>query len=275
MDIEKGKYIGHILPSRVSLTVWLIDDFTRESPSGQAKVVIDGSYLFNWDEIQGNDDKLIELLEHDFGINWAQPDDITKPDDTTIIVSDGSRLISLWLNDDKTTATRAYLKIDDVRIDEFIVRMENDIPKIYRERNIAPIKNLSGYYVFKDLPSGIFEVSVESDHYFFEKKIIDTTRINNPDVSLEFHANGPAEGALFAILKETSKLKTGDIVELMNPKGNLEQRMINDIDTNTKTISWDERLTKDFSAKYSTISFLRYVPVIIIIKPNIYMLEFN
>jgi hypothetical protein len=270
MDIEKGKYIEHILPTRVSLSIWLIDDYTREGPSGYVNVLIDGSYLFNWNEIPGTDeDKLIKLLERDFGINWAQPDNITKPDDSTLVVSDGNRTISLTLNDEKTKATRTYLKIDDGRTDEFIVRMDNNVPKIYRERNIAPIRNLSGYYVFNDLASGSFEISVKSDYYFFEKRTIDTTRINNPDVSLEFDTNGrPAKGALSAILNDTSKLESGDIIELRNPAGDMEQRMINSIDNGTKIISWVEPLIKDYRAKYSNISILRYLPLVIVLKPN-------
>lgn len=268
MYIEKGKYIEHIFPSRVSLTVWLTDDYTSEEPSGHVKVLI--GYLFNWNEIPGNDgDKLIELLERDFNINWAQPDDITKPDDRTLVVSDGSRSISLRLNDEKTKAIRAYLEIDDGRTDEFIVRIDNDIPRIYRERNIIPVRNLSGYYVFNDLPSGSYEISIESDHYFFEKRTINTTRINNPEVSLEFEANGrPAEGALSAILNDTSKLESGDIIELRNPEGDLEQRIINGIDNGNKTISWIEPLIEDYRAKYSTISILRYLPLEIVLKPK-------
>lgn len=270
MNIEKGKYIEHIFPSRVSLTIWLIDDFTREEPSGHVKVMIIGSYLFNWNEIPGIDeDKLIKLLERDFGINWAQSDDITKPDDRTLVVSDGNRTISLMLNDEKTKATRAYLKIDDGRTDEFIVRIENDIPGIYRERNIIPLRNLSGYYVFNDLPSGSFAISIESDHYFVEKRTVNTTRINNPEIPLEFDTNGrPVKGATSAILIDASELEPGDVVELKNPQGDLEHRIISNINNGNKTISWAGPLKGDYTANYSTISILRFLPLEIILKPK-------
>jgi hypothetical protein len=40
---------------------------------------------------------------------------------------------------------------------------------------IKAVKNLSGYYIFSGLPEGRYTLSVESEHYFLEEKIVDTS----------------------------------------------------------------------------------------------------
>jgi hypothetical protein len=41
--------------------------------------------------------------------------------------------------------------------------------------NVKALKNLSGYYIFSGLPEGRYTLSVESEHYFSEEKIVDTS----------------------------------------------------------------------------------------------------
>jgi hypothetical protein len=66
--------------------------------------------------------------------------------------------LAVWLIDDYTKKN----PYDDVK-----VTINNGEKK--------PIKNLSGYYIFVNLPEGTYTVNVESESYFSEKLPIDTT----------------------------------------------------------------------------------------------------
>ncbi|PWB50717.1 MAG: hypothetical protein C3F06_11660 [Candidatus Methanoperedenaceae archaeon] len=90
----------------------------------------ENKYLFCWDEIPGNDSiKLIEFLERDFGINWVKKESIEKSEDgRTISFSEGTNSLSFRLNNQKT---RAILKINDVRVYELVVKIENNRLNLY------------------------------------------------------------------------------------------------------------------------------------------------
>jgi len=92
----------------------------------------DKEYFFSWNEIPGNDDeRIIEYLKDELKIEWVKTENIGKIDDgKTIIVSNKEKSISLKLNDEKT---KVNLKIDDDRVDEFTVKIENGKLNIYHE----------------------------------------------------------------------------------------------------------------------------------------------
>lgn len=52
------------------------------------------------------------------------------------------------------------------------VRVTVDGKKI---TTVKAVKNPSRYYIFSDLPEGKYTLNVESEHYFSEKKIVDTS----------------------------------------------------------------------------------------------------
>jgi len=87
------------------------------------------SYLFSWDEIPGNDSKrLIDFLKKNYSIDWLKTAKIEKIDDNkTIRASVEGNYLSLSLNNEKN---KANLKIDDGRIDEFIVETEKENGKL-------------------------------------------------------------------------------------------------------------------------------------------------
>ena len=87
-------------------------------------------YLFNWNEIPGNDnDRLIDFLRKNYGINWVRIAKIEKMDDGKIIrVSVEKNSLSLRLNIEKT---KVNLEIDDGRANEFIAKMESGKLNIY------------------------------------------------------------------------------------------------------------------------------------------------
>ncbi|KAF5424695.1 MAG: dGTP triphosphohydrolase [Candidatus Methanomarinus sp.] len=94
--------------------------------------------LFSWDEIPGNDNgKLIKFLKQKFGIEWVKTTEIEKIDkDNTIKVSSEKNHLSLNLNQEKT---EVIFKIDDVRTDKFMAKMENGKLNIYGEYKHAKL----------------------------------------------------------------------------------------------------------------------------------------
>lgn len=257
-------YTEHARFSRVSLVIWVIDDYTKRKPLGPLKLIINGLYLFSWEEVPGKDSsKLIELLEKNFGIDWVQPDNITK-DNLTINISEGENNLSLKLDKERK---KVALQIKNYEVDEFIVK-ENDKLGIYKELKICPVKNLSGYYVFSDLPGRIYSVSIESDYYISDEKIVDASRLNNPEVLIKFETIGPSRKETSVKLTDVSRLMIGDVVEFRNPAGKIEHKSISSIDTASRTISWKDKLKNDYSIEDSTISLLKYLPVEISLKPG-------
>jgi hypothetical protein len=66
---------------------------------------------------------------------------------------------AVWLVDDYTQKR----PLGDVRV---TVNGENST-------NVKAVKNLSGYYIFSGLPVGIYTLSVESEHYSSDERIVD------------------------------------------------------------------------------------------------------
>ncbi len=136
-----------------------------------------------------------------------------------------------------------------------------------KEAGKEAIKNLSGYYVFSNLPAGIYTVNTGSDLYFSEETVINTSKIKTSDLILEFDSEKPAPGTNCIILKDVSKLQNGDILEFHNPTGVVERKSIINVDPVTRTISWAGGLTEDFSALESTVFALMNPVVSILLKP--------
>jgi DNA-binding response OmpR family regulator len=92
--------------------------------------IMNPKYLFSWNEIPGNDnDRLINVLKKNYGINWVRMAIIEKiDDDKTIRLSVEKNFLSLSLNIEKTKVT---LRFDDGRAIEFIAKMESGKLKIY------------------------------------------------------------------------------------------------------------------------------------------------
>ena len=87
--------------------------------------------LFSWEDIKDDNKRLKEFLNKRFVIDWVKNSKIEKfDDDKTIRLTLENNIIYLKLNDDKT---KVSLKIDDMRTDEFIVKLENGKLNIYQE----------------------------------------------------------------------------------------------------------------------------------------------
>jgi len=131
------------------------------------------------------------------------------------------------------------------------------------ERNIKPIKNLSGYYVFSGLKESkyILEITPESflSRFYIPEKIgIDL---------LKFDINGPAAGDTSTKLKDVLKLQKGHIIEFINQKGEVERKKITDID-NDRNISWVGGLEYNFNAPDDYILSLDNLVVEVSLKPS-------
>lgn len=88
-------------------------------------------YLFNWNEIPGKDsDKLKELLEHKYRLDWVKKAKIKKTSDGgSINVATKQNSISLKLNNEKT---KVILEMIDGRTDELTVKIEDGKLNIYK-----------------------------------------------------------------------------------------------------------------------------------------------
>jgi len=153
-------------------------------------------------------------------------------------------------------------------IDDFTKReATGNLKVMIKEGNISPIKNLSGYYIFTNLPDGIYTVKIASEFYFPEEIVIDISKIKTSNIMLKFYSKGPASRATSTRIKDVSQLQKGDIVEFNNLAGSAEQRKIIDIDVRTKKISWEEGLKYSFNAADNVV-FVPENPVVTIpLKP--------
>lgn len=86
----------------------------------------------SWDDLPGKDTvKLIEYLNRRYG-DWIKPENIEKIDGSmTVRVYIGKNSLSLILKDEKV-----YLEIDDSKVDEFIVKKENNKQKVFIGHNL-------------------------------------------------------------------------------------------------------------------------------------------
>ncbi len=116
-------------------------------------------YLFSWEEIPGNDSrKLTDFLKSNHDVDWVKTDGIAKTDNgKTIMITAGENFLSLNLNNEKTELN---LIIDNVKIDEFLVKTENGKLNIYVEEN-EPSRTSLSRKAGKDFLNAVKEVNLE------------------------------------------------------------------------------------------------------------------
>jgi len=118
---------------------------------------MDIMHLFCWDEISGKEgkdnEKLKKILIKHYNLSWVKKAKIEKNSNNRIIrIFIKNKLLTFKLNFEMTTA---ILEINNVKIDDFIVKMENDKVNVYeselknRFREIYP--QLNAYYPSKKL----------------------------------------------------------------------------------------------------------------------------
>lgn len=88
-------------------------------------------YLFSWENVPGKDNgKLVEYLEQKYGVDWVRTAKIEKIDNNEIRIATEKNFLSLRLNNENTKVT---LTINNIRTDEFIVKIENGKLNIYKD----------------------------------------------------------------------------------------------------------------------------------------------
>ncbi len=214
-------------------------------------------YLFNWDEVPGNDSvRLIDFLIQNYDVNWVKNAKIEKSGDkTSIKISDGKNSISLELD---STKQKVNLKINGISTKDFFVKTENGKTNIYDQNKTS----FNPFQPVEDEQPALY-LAFDQDISTLPVTLFFPLLENVPEVvNLEFENNGPASGVSGVILNDVSDLQKGDAVEFQNPAGETEQKTITRVDKRSGTIYWDGGLTKDFSAKDSTIALLNVPPVL-------------
>ncbi len=194
-------------------------------------------YLFSWDDIKGNANRgLIEFLKKKFGIDWVETAKIEKIDDgMTIRLSFKKNLLSLKLNDDKT---KVSLKIDDVRIDEFIAKTENGKLNIYnQEKKIESVERLPIYEI------SIPQINNKEDVDILIKTLREYIHIVNTiyEIELETYKKDQQYKKCFDKL---SKVRIVPLIE--NP-----DLMLNLSDFIVEFFNRLEKLSKELQSEYS------------------------
>ncbi len=127
--IARLDHYVHFLPEKLRIR-FHIDRLRKEGALQAIKDPLRPMYLFNWNNIPGNDnEKLIEYLKQIFGIDWIKIPEIKKTDDERTIkvyVEDKSCLLKF--NNEKT---KLNLEIYDGTAFELIARQENGGLNIY------------------------------------------------------------------------------------------------------------------------------------------------
>jgi hypothetical protein len=95
------------------------------------------SYLFNWDNVSGNDsnEELKRALRDNFTIDWVEDANISKSNDSrTIHITKDEDSAEVIMDEEEEKAT---LKISDGRTYELKVKTENDMLNIYYVRALV------------------------------------------------------------------------------------------------------------------------------------------
>lgn len=108
-----------------------------ELTSGTCRAMLQEQYLFNWDEIPGNDTgKFIDFLKQNYSVDWIKPNEIRKVNSDerieAIEATSPNNSLSLILNSERT---QVGLSIDNIsKADKFIIKSENGALNVYRDR---------------------------------------------------------------------------------------------------------------------------------------------
>lgn len=206
----------------------LMYNLTKDELSLDDQVaIIDGTYLFSWDKIPGNDNsRFIKFLNEKYNINWVKIENIKKTDDYTIIVSTEDKSISLKLNNERTKLT---LKTDDCRA-KFIARTQDDGLNIFEKfkDKYLEFKNKTQFLVLNGIISQDQKVIMDICHHFRNEA---------------YHANKLRDGILCPIAKVYFRICCEIIPELMT------------VGSTTMVIGQDSFLAKYGVSIYNMSSF--------------------
>ena len=141
----------------------------------------------------------------------------------------------IFLEHHTTRLSFAVSLLDDYSKRKPIGRVEVSVD----DRKEKPIKNLSSYYLFLDLPpDDSYTVQVKSDYYFDEESDINLPR--PVDFAFRSGSGGAEPDSTEVILEDISGLRDRDVLEFDNESDPPERRMIFlDSDPTTNKIHWE------------------------------------
>lgn len=253
-------YQGETRITRLSLALWLADDFTNKVPFGKIKV-----------KMKKGD---IHIDDCDTGVKAGFLKAVKNLSGYYIFTELTQTKYSLCINSDYYFPEKRTIK----EIKDIILEFDN----------IGPAKDATETRL-KDIPNLKNGDTVEFQNIWYEREQRKINNIENDRTIswdkklkydftvkgsivrvlrlLEFDSTGPAENTTDVKLKDASKLKPDDIVEFQNPRGDMEQRKITDI-KNNHTIVWNKILKYDFSVTGSTVRVLNFIIDEIPLKPR-------
>jgi len=193
------------------------------------------AYLFNWNDVPGNNDEFKKFLEKYLNARWVKNANIQKPDDLKITVTDTSNSLTLKLHNDTVTLTT-----DDGIEYPYIVKEENGKRNIYTtivkqdEKVEVPHNKAETEFklesVFKAKPNTLPRLRF-GHKYRMRARVVDITGNSKPlnpeDPSLE-SASDPLYYARFEpvippTLVPRARISEGESVERMVIRSNFDK----------------------------------------------------
>lgn len=190
-------------------------------------------YLFSWEKIPGKNNKLIKkYLDKNYNIYWAEKAKIVKISDGKVIrVFDDKNYLSLSLNDDKT---KAYLKINGNKIDEFIVKLEDGMLNIYKsDTYYDKVDKAERFEQIRNIEPNFYPSSIPEEVPENPKKayIIQRIALYLNDETFKYQAQwenywfrcciSEKCDYIFLILKSRNINREDDLLKICNPESKL------------------------------------------------------
>ena len=145
---QKEKYEYNRIRDSFKIRVRCKEDVDNEKTYGKLCPLDNRIWpWFDWNEVPGKDElKFKEYLIHKYNVYWIKSANIEKEEDKIIYTHDNNSL-SLEINEEKS---KAVLKINEVWIDEFIVKSEYQKLNVYKNQTVHS-------YLCKELKEGCHE----------------------------------------------------------------------------------------------------------------------
>jgi hypothetical protein len=227
------------------------DRLTEDVKSGLLFKLSERGYLFNWDNVPGDDnEKLKEFLRDDFGIKWTENAKIRKFNDgKTIRILKDKNSAEIKINEKKEEAT---LNIGDGIIHYLKFKYENGKLNIYKSDTAAWAVAQTVAEHFTELPECVRNLldRLQKD---FQARIDDLTGKMEDEIELvESDAYG-VSGEDFMLMQLESYQKLGAIDLISNARSKIDKKFA--LDTLGRlSEDWDEEVRTKAKALMSTIS---------------------
>ena len=229
------------------------DRLTEDVRGGLLFKLSERGYLFNWDNVPGDDnEKLIRFLRDDFGIKWTENAQIRKSNDgKTIQILKYENSAEINIDEKKEEAT---LKISDGRICYLKFKNENDKLNIYKRDNTAWAVAQTVAEHFTELPESVRNLLDRLQKDFQDRIDYLSGKMDDEIYLLESDACGyGASGNDSMLMQFESYLKIGAIDLISNARSKIDKKFA--LDTLGRlSKDWNEEVRKKANTLMNTIS---------------------